>query len=121
MGYGVEDAAPNPGVRWGAAALGAGILPLAVIGRVATALRIDQYGFTPERLWAVVFDAIAVAVGIAYCVALARRRLRWAEGARPANLKIAFAVAGVALFLATPILSFNALSDRKSTRLNSSH
>ncbi|RIA36657.1 uncharacterized protein DUF4153 [Hephaestia caeni] len=110
IGDGVEDEATNPALRWGAAALGAVILPLAVIAGVATGLRIDQYGFTPERLWAVVFVAIAILVGLAYWVALVRRRLRWAEGARPANLRIAFAVAGVALFLATPILSFNALS-----------
>ncbi|MGN6268708.1 MAG: DUF4153 domain-containing protein [Sphingomonas sp.] len=110
IGDGAEDEAANPVLRWGAIALGVVVLPLGVIAGIATGLRIDQYGVTPERLWAVVFDAIAIAVGLAYWVALARRRLGWAEGARPANLRIAFAVAAIALFLATPILSFNALS-----------
>lgn len=110
IGDGAEDEAANPVLRWGAIALGVVVLPLGVIAGIATGLRIEQYGMTPERLWAVVFDAIAIAVGLAYWVALARRRLGWAEGARPANLRIAFAVAGIALFLATPILSFNALS-----------
>lgn len=110
IGDGVEDEATNPALCWGAIALGVVVLPLGVIAGIATGLRIDQYGITPERLWAAVFDAVAIAVGLAYWAALARRRLGWAEGARPANLRIAFVVSGIALFLATPILSFNALS-----------
>lgn len=112
IGDGADDEATNPALRWGAIALALVVLPLGVIAGIATGLRIGQYGITPERLWAVVFDAVAIAVGLAYWVALARRRPRWAENARPANLRIAFVVGGVALFLATPILSFNALSVR---------
>lgn len=120
IGDGAEDEATNPALRGGAAVLSAVILPLGAIAAIATRLRIEQYGFTPERLWAVVFDAIAIAVGLAYWVALARRRLRWADGARPANLRIAFAVAGIALILATPVLSFNAISAHDQvTRLES--
>ena len=110
IGDGAEDEATNPALRWGAIALGVVVLPLGVIAGIATGLRIEQYGVTPERLWAVVFDAVAILVGLAYWIALARWRLGWAEEARPANLRIAFVVAGIALFLATPILSFNALS-----------
>jgi hypothetical protein len=112
IGDGDEHEATHPALRWGAAALAVVVLPLGVIAAIATGLRIEQYGLTPERLWAAVFDGVAIAVGLAYWAALARRRRGWAEDARPANLLIAFAVAGVALFLATPILSFNALSAR---------
>ena len=110
IGDGAEDEATNPALRWGATALAAVILPLAGIAAIATGLRIDQYGFTPDRLWAVTFVGIACAVGLAWWVALARRRMGWAGEARTANLRLAFGVMAAALFLATPILSFNAIS-----------
>ncbi|MFA6115766.1 MAG: DUF4153 domain-containing protein [Sphingomonas sp.] len=93
-------------------ALGLAILPLCVIAAIATGLRIGQYGFTPDRLWALVFVILATAYGVAYLVALLRGRQGWAAKVRPANLHMAFVVAGVALFLATPIFSFNAVSVR---------
>jgi hypothetical protein len=110
IGDGAEDEATNPALRWGATALAVVILPLAAIAAIATGLRIDQYGFTPDRLWALTFVVIGCAVGLAWWVALARRRLGWAGEARTSNLRLAFGVMAVALFLATPILSFNAIS-----------
>lgn len=110
IGNGVEDEARNPVLRYGAMALGIAMLPLAAIAAIATGLRIDQYGFTPERLWGVTFVIIASAYGLAYIVSLARGRTAWAPLVRSANTQLAFGMAGIALFLATPILSFNAIS-----------
>ena len=110
IGNGDDEEATNPLLRFGAMALAVAALPLAVIAAIATGLRVGQYGLTPDRLWAVVFVALASAYGIAYLLAVARARLRWATIARASNLRLAFVVAGVGLFLATPILSFNALS-----------
>jgi Domain of unknown function (DUF4153) len=107
-----EDEAKQPLLRWGAVALGAAILPLGIIAAISTGLRIGQYGLTPDRLWALVFTAIACAYGLAYAVALLRRRLAWAGDVRPANLKLAFALCGLAFLLSTPLISFNALSTR---------
>ena len=101
-----------PLLRYGAMGLGAVMLPLAVLAAIATGLRIGQYGFTPERLWAVVFVAIACLWGAAYLVALVRGRLNWSARVRPLNLTLAFIVCGVALVLATPLVSFNAISTR---------
>lgn len=101
-----------PLLRYGAMALAAVMLPLAMLAAVAISLRIGQYGFTPERLWAVVFVAIACLWAAAYLVALVRGRLNWAARVRPLNLVLAFAVCGVALLLATPLVSFNAISTR---------
>jgi hypothetical protein len=112
IGDGPEDVADDRALRWGATALALVILPLAVIAAIATALRVGQYGFTPDRLWALTFVAIACAYGIAYLAAVIRRRQGWADAARPANLGLAFVLGGIALFLATPILSFNAISTR---------
>lgn len=115
-----KDGAANPLLRFGAMALALVTFPLAGIAAFATGLRIDQYGFTPDRLWALTFVIFATAFGAAYLVALARGRSAWADQARTANVRLAIAVAAVALFLATPILSFNAIStDDQVARLTS--
>ena len=110
IGNGTDDEARNPVLRYGAMALGLAMLPLVAIAAVATGLRIDQHGFTPQRLWGLTFVVIASAYGLAYLVSLARGRAAWAPLVRSSNTLLAFGVAAVALFLATPILSFNAIS-----------
>ena len=101
-----------PLLRYGAMGLAAVMLPLALLAAVATGLRVGQYGFTPERLWAIVFVAIACLWAGAYLAALIFGRLHWAARVRPMNLVLAFVVCGVALVLATPLVSFNAISTR---------
>lgn len=96
--------------RIGAMVLAVVMLPLALLAAVATGLRIDQYGFTPERLWGLTFVVIATAFGIAYWVSLARGRMDWAAFARPANRNLALGLCGIALLLATPLVSFNMIS-----------
>jgi hypothetical protein len=107
-----EHESKFPLLRYGAMGLGLVVFPLAAIAAIAVGLRIGQYGFTPERLWALTFVVIATAYAFAYLVSLLRGRLHWAEQVRPANLRLAFAVCGVALLLATPLVSFNAISVR---------
>jgi hypothetical protein len=102
----------SPLLRYGAMGLAAVMLPLAVLATIAISLRTGQYGFTPERLWAIVFVALACLWGAAYLYALVRGRLDWAVRVRPLNLTLAFMVCGVALVLATPLVSFNAISTR---------
>lgn len=104
------DEPRSPILRWAAMCLGVTMLPLALIAAVSTGKRIHQYGLTPDRLWAVTFVAIATAYGLAYLVALIRRRLDWGMDVRPANLKLAFAVCAVALVLASPLAAFGSLS-----------
>lgn len=112
IGNGDEEEQRSPPLRYGAMALGLAMLPLAVIAAVSTGMRIGQYGFTPDRLWAVVFVVIACAYGAAYLFALVRGRFEWSAQVRPANLYLAFGLCALALFLALPILSFNAISTR---------
>jgi len=101
-----------PLLKFGAMGLALVVFPLSVIAAIAIGLRIGQYGFTPERLWALTFVILATAYSFAYLVSLLRGRLHWAEKVRPANLNLAFGVCGVALLLATPLVSFNAISTR---------
>lgn len=112
IGNGADDGPRNRVLRWAALVLAIVILPLAVIAQIATGLRIGQYGFTPERLWALTFVILASVVAVAYLVSVIRGGARWAERVRPANLHLAMIICGVALLLATPIVSFNAISTR---------
>jgi hypothetical protein len=112
IGNGGDDAARNRVLRWAALVLAIVIFPLAGIAAIATGLRIGQYGFTPERLWALTFVLLASVVAVGYLVSVIRGRASWAEKVRPANLNLAIITCGVALLLATPILSFNAISTR---------
>ena len=111
IGDSPDDESRNLMLRWGALALGAAMLPLALIAAVSTGLRIDQYGLTPDRLWALVFVAIGCAYALAYALALLRHRTRWAPALRGANLNLAFGLCGFALLLASPLAAF----DRWST------
>lgn len=108
-----EDESSQRIMRWSAMALGATLLPLAVIAAISTGLRIEQYGLTPSRLWAVTFTAIACAYGLAYLVALVRGRGKaWSHIIRPANMRLAVGLCGLALLLSTPLISFGAISTR---------
>lgn len=99
-----------PLLKYGAMGLALVMLPLGIIAAVAIGLRIGQYGFTPERLWALTFVILACAYGLAYLVSLVRGRLDWAAKVRPANLNLAFGTCALALLLATPLVSFNAIA-----------
>ncbi len=112
IGNGGDDAPRNRVLRWAALVLAVAILPLVVIAQFSTGLRIGQYGYTPERLWGLTFVIIASVVAVAYLVSVIRGRRVWAERVRAANLYLAMIVCGVALLLATPLVSFNAISTR---------
>ncbi|MGF7149542.1 hypothetical protein FHS96_003193 [Sphingomonas zeicaulis] len=112
IGHGEDQESRFPPLRWAAIALAVVLLPFALIAAVSTGARIGQYGFTPERLWALTFVVVATVYGVAYLVAVVRGRALWAGFARPANLHLAFGLCGLALFLSTPLAAFNLLATR---------
>ena len=83
IGNGEDEEIGNPVLRWGAMALGLAVLPLCVIAAIATGLRINQYGFTPDRLWALVFVILATAYGVAYFGSLVLARSGWRRESGP--------------------------------------
>ena len=104
--------ARSPILRWSGMALIALMTPLALIAALSTWKRIDQHGFTPDRLWAAVFVAAALAVALAYLTALIRGRTRWAGRLRRANVHLAAELSVIALILALPVVNFGAISAR---------
>lgn len=115
IGDGKAEGSQNRVLRWSALALSLTILPLAVIAAISMGVRIEQYGFTPDRIWGLLAVVVASVYGVAYLIAAVRSAkapLDWDDHIRPANVKIALGVCGLALFLALPVLDFGAVSAR---------
>jgi hypothetical protein len=111
-GNSAAEEAKAPVLRWSAMALMATTVPLALVAAISTGKRIGQYGFTPDRLWAAVFVAAALAVAIGYGLALVIGKRGWPERLRSTNVRLAAGLCLLALFLALPILNFGAMSTR---------
>jgi Domain of unknown function (DUF4153) len=117
IGDGKADGSSNRVLRWSALLLSLSILPLAVISALSMGARIGQYGWTPDRIWGLIAVIVACVYGVAYLVSVAKALrvkapLDWDDHLRPANVKIALGICGLALFLAMPILDFGAMSAR---------
>lgn len=117
IGDGKADGSRNRVLRWSALLLSLSILPLAVISALSMGARIGQYGWTPDRIWGLIAVIVACVYGVAYLVSVAKAvrakaPLDWDDYLRPANVKIALGICGLALFLAMPIVDFGAMSAR---------
>ncbi len=67
-------------------------------------LRIDQYGFTPPRVWAVLLWVVLAAYALGYAGAVLRRGSPWLPAVRPVNRAVAWLVVVVGLLAHTPVL-----------------
>ncbi|QIK96002.1 DUF4153 domain-containing protein [Sphingomonas sp. HDW15A] len=88
------------------------VLPLGVLAFISMSMRVDQYGWTPERLWGVIACGVAIAFGIANWLAFAMDQSRFDVRLRDYQKKLAVGVCGLALLLAMPILDFGKISSR---------
>ena len=108
-----DEASGSRIMRWTALILAIGILPLAIMAAVSTGTRIAEYGLSPERIWGLVANLVAVGYGVAYFVAPIRGRMTyWMTRIRTANLHLAVGTCVLAFLLALPILDFGAISAR---------
>jgi len=119
IGDGRDERSANSWLQRSALLLLICILPLAVLAAMSMGERINQYGWTPERIWGVVAVGIAIAYGAAAWWAVIKRRTDFDEPLRPLQTKLAIGLCGLALFLALPILDFGSISARSQlARLN---
>ena len=116
IGDSPEDEAKIGIIRWGTIALGVAMFPLAVIAAISTGLRVNQYGLTPDRLWAIVFDGVALTFGAAYLATLVRKRMDWWASIRPVNLWLVAGLSVLVFVLATPVVNFGAWSAASQAR-----
>jgi len=112
IGDGNEEKGAGAWLRRAALLLLLCVLPLAVLAALSMGQRINQYGWTPERIWGVVAVAIAIADGAAAWWSVYKGRKDFAATLRPLQVGMAIGLCGLALFLALPILDFGAISAR---------
>src|SRR5262249_3622269 len=100
-----ETAPPSPPAlrRLTGAALAA--LPIVVaIAAYSLWLRVDQYGLSPERVYAIVVRAFGSLFAIGYAAALFRSAGPWLGAIRRVNVALSLAVVAVGVALHTPLL-----------------
>ena len=115
-----ESRSRSPVLRWSSLLLVAVVLPLAGIAALSLGIRINQYGWTPERIWGVVAVVIAIAYGLAGWYAILRARLEFNSLLRPLQTRLAVGLCCFALLLALPLIDFGAISAHSQlTRLQS--
>jgi hypothetical protein len=78
------------------------LVPLVALAAYALALRIGQYGLTPERIGALAAVVIAACYGLGYAVAAARSG-PWMHGLERINVLAALAIVVVLLALRSPL------------------
>ena len=86
------------------------ILPIpAGLAAYSVWLRIDQYGLTPDRIFAALMAVLAVGYGLVYALAVARRS-GWRTRIRQGNVYMALAGLAAAMVWLTPILNAERIS-----------
>jgi len=112
IGDGRDERSPNIWLQRAALVLLLCILPLAILAALSMGERINQYGWTPERIWGVIAVAIAVAYGLAAWRAVYKGRKNFDDPLRPLQTRLAIGLCGLGLLLALPIVDFGAISAR---------
>lgn len=76
----------------------------------ALKLRVTQYGWTVDRLWAAVVTAVALAYAFSYALAAMRRSTPWLQGVASANRAIALGVIFILFLTQSPVLDFRVIA-----------
>lgn len=94
---------PGPAVlRWAARIAGVLLIPIAILAGYALFLRVDQYGLTPERVFAAAFVVVAAGYALGYAIA-AIRPGAWMKTLEPTNLAMAVVAVVLLVALFTPL------------------
>lgn len=89
------------------------VLPvLPVLALVGILIRVDQYGWTVSRCWAVTYAAILALVSLGYLWGVIRHRAAWPRITAPVNVSVVCLILAVLLLQNTPVLDFRAISTK---------
>lgn len=105
--------AEDPYPRWLGRLLPAAVLLLPVVALLASWglwIRIDQYGLTVDRFWALVVWGMLAAFAFAYAGMVLRLRARWRDGLGPVNLVMSLLLVAILVLAHSPLLDPKALS-----------
>jgi hypothetical protein len=73
-------------------------------------LRVDQYGWTVDRLWGAIITLILSGFVLAYAIAIIIKRDQWLDWLKQANKGMALFVAVLCLLVNSPALDFRKIS-----------
>ncbi|WIO74953.1 DUF4153 domain-containing protein [Porticoccaceae bacterium LTM1] len=73
-------------------------------------LRVEQYGLTVERCWAILVWSILALFVFSYCWSIIRRRDNWVAGFATINVRMGVLVLALMVLVNTPVLEFRKLS-----------
>jgi hypothetical protein len=96
-------------LRWTARLAGLLLVPITILAAYGLALRIGQYGLSPDRIIAAASVLIAAGYALGYAIAAVRPGA-WMKGLEPTNIAMAFVTIAVLLALFTPIADPKRLS-----------
>lgn len=96
-----EDAPPVV-LAWAARLTGLLLIPISLLAAHGLALRIGQYGLTPDRVFAAAFVVIAAGYALGYTIAAVRPG-PWMKGLEKTNVAQAFVAIALILALFTPL------------------
>jgi len=103
------DAVKSPIMRGSAQVLAMLMPVLSGLASYAVWLRVDQYGWTPDRMAAAALVLVFLGYSILYALAVLRRG-EWMENIRRANVVKAIVIVVVAALWLTPVLNVNRIS-----------
>jgi hypothetical protein len=89
-------------VRYSGTVAALALVPIVVLAAHGLALRVGQYGWTPDRIVALACIAVAGCYAVGYALAAVRRG-RWLESIELTNIATAYVILAVLLALLTPI------------------
>jgi Domain of unknown function (DUF4153) len=89
-------------VRYSGTVAALALVPLVVLAAYGLALRVGQYGWTPERVIALACVAVAACYALGYAFAAVRRGT-WLQSIELTNVATAYVILAVLLALLTPL------------------
>lgn len=93
---------PNLILRWAARAAGLLLIPIVILAGYALWLRIDQYGLTPDRVFATAYLVVAIGFTVGYAIA-ALKPGPWMKPLERTNLVMAAVSVLLLIAVFTPI------------------
>lgn len=103
---------PSRGILYLSARILAGlVILLAGLAIAAVWMRVEQYGWTPERVSAAVVSDVLLGYGVVYALALLRGA-RWRAGVRSGNLGLALVMIALAALWLNPWVTPESISMR---------
>lgn len=100
-----EGERPYPGWLRRLVDAGLSLMPVyALLALYALWLRINQHGWTPDRVWAVLLAVVTAGYAFGYAWAVLRGRGVWLDRIRPINRAMSLVVMALAVMANTPLL-----------------